>query len=340
MSIHTVCPQCETAYILRDELRGKRVRCKACQTSFVATGTPEPDEDEPEPERPRVRRKRRPESKELSMGWILGGAVAGGLILVIGVIGLVWALRPKAASETQTLTGQPAPSAPDDGTRELEEALAERDRTEPGWRMADLQRKRAVIPDSENSALVVMAAKKLLPADWPKWPVKAGAFDTERQAQERQAFEESLNNVPPNEELTEAQVAALRSELRRASAALAEARKLANMPRGRFPIEWSRGPDVLLDKLPYADARDVTRLLEYDALVRAHERDLDTALASCRAGINAGRCIDEDPMPIASLVRVACGLSTSYRIERVLNQGEASDAALAETQALVADEAE
>jgi len=40
----------------------------------------------------------------------------------------------------------------------LNRSVAEADRLDPGWRMADLETKRVELPDSENSALVVRSA--------------------------------------------------------------------------------------------------------------------------------------------------------------------------------------
>src|SRR5437870_3674638 len=51
--------------------------------------------------------------------------------------------------------------------KELQEAIADTDRLDPGWRMPELELKRPVIPDEENSTLVIMAARNLLPANWP-----------------------------------------------------------------------------------------------------------------------------------------------------------------------------
>src|SRR5260370_25662030 len=48
--------------------------------------------------------------------------------------------------------------------RELQAAIAEADRLDPGWRLADLEAARAEIPDEEKAALQVLAAKKLVPA--------------------------------------------------------------------------------------------------------------------------------------------------------------------------------
>ena len=49
---------------------------------------------------------------------------------------------------------------------ELEEARAETDRLDPGWRLADLEARRRPVPAAENSATVVLAAGALLPPRW------------------------------------------------------------------------------------------------------------------------------------------------------------------------------
>src|SRR5262245_3352890 len=49
---------------------------------------------------------------------------------------------------------------------DLEAALAETDRLDPGWRWEDIQAKRATVPDKENGALHALAVAKQLPKDW------------------------------------------------------------------------------------------------------------------------------------------------------------------------------
>ena len=55
----------------------------------------------------------------------------------------------------------------DPSEQELREAIAEADRIDPGWRFEDLEARRKVIPDEENAALRVLAARQLMPAVWP-----------------------------------------------------------------------------------------------------------------------------------------------------------------------------
>src|SRR5437867_10407221 len=51
--------------------------------------------------------------------------------------------------------------------KELRDAIAEADRLDPGWRLEELEAKRAVIPAAENSAEQVLAIKALIPKPWP-----------------------------------------------------------------------------------------------------------------------------------------------------------------------------
>jgi hypothetical protein len=51
--------------------------------------------------------------------------------------------------------------------REWREAVAEADRLDPGWRLEELEAKRAQIADADNAALCTLAAYKLLPKGWP-----------------------------------------------------------------------------------------------------------------------------------------------------------------------------
>lgn len=54
-----------------------------------------------------------------------------------------------------------------DAEKLLRTTIEETDRLDPGWRLNDLQAKRTVVPDAENSALYVLAACERLPKDWP-----------------------------------------------------------------------------------------------------------------------------------------------------------------------------
>src|SRR5262249_46531583 len=110
--------------------------------------------------------------------------------------------------------------------RDLQTALAEADRLDPGWREGELGAQPETPPGPDNAARVALLVKPLLPARWPAWdvtwdPVGPGGELTAA-ASQRLAFKESLEKVPPPVQLSTAQTEALRKELQRAAAALAE----------------------------------------------------------------------------------------------------------------------
>jgi hypothetical protein len=217
------------------------------------------------------------------------------------------------------------------GRRELTDAIAEADRLDPGWRLDDLEAAGRAIADDENAALCAAAAHRLMAGTWPRWPVE--------QVTDPGAMQKRLAEISADEPLTQLQVVALKGLLKNEAAALAEARKLADMPRGRcapggFAHSIWRGaghPHIAL-------VRDVTELLGYDILLRAQTQDMDGALASCRALVNASASGGDEPSFDTQFRRLLRRTAIARKVERVLAHGEASEAALAALQRLLADE--
>jgi ABC-type transport system involved in multi-copper enzyme maturation permease subunit len=207
----------------------------------------------------------------------------------------------------------------------LRRAIAEADRLDPGWRLEQLEAARQVVPDERNSGSVILAAHDLMPRD--QWP--------------SDEFHKSLPDpLFPPDRLSAIQLNALGGELQRVAAALAQARKLADLPRGRFPLKWStNGLWLMLEGTQ--DCRTSASLLQWDAEWRAHLNDPDGALKSCGAALNAGRAIGDEPTLISMLVRMAIRAITVAQTERTLALGEPSISALKALQeALEAEEAE
>jgi hypothetical protein len=243
-------------------------------------------------------------------------------LLVLPVLGLVGAFFYYAAAADW----------------ELRAAIAEADRLGPPWRLEDVEAARAVLPDARNSAVAAMAAKRLLPNRWPAWEWPLPGEDRfNGPGAKRAALQESFQDLQPQQPLNEEQIATLRAELQRAGPALAEARKLAGLPEGRYPIRYS--PDFLGTLVPHAqDAREIARLLAYDVLLRAQDGDADGALASCRAILNDARSIGDEPLGISQLVRIACRITAVDKAQRALARGEPSEAALLQLQQLLEKE--
>src|SRR6185437_11145440 len=103
--------------------------------------------------------------------------------------------------------------------------------------------------------------------------------------------------------------------------ALKEARKLAGMPRGRHPIAYQPliYETMLLDQ---SKSRRVVRLLILDALRHDQEGDMNRALTSCRAALNAARSLGDEQIALSQLIRISGIMKTCQALERVLAQGE------------------
>jgi hypothetical protein len=199
-------------------------------------------------------------------------------------------------------------------------AMEELDRTDPGWRLADIEAARPEIPATENSALRIKAITAAMPRSWPP-----------------QDLDELLRVAPP-ELLSPAEYARLQGELTPLAGIVAEARKLAEMPYGRFPITFARNPiETLLPDLQ--ETRRVATLLAYDVRRLAQAQDMKGALHSCRAGLNVARAVGDEPMLVSQLVRIACATVACQSAERALGLGEPDPADLeALQQALEAEE--
>lgn len=219
--------------------------------------------------------------------------------------------------------------------------LARLDQSDPGWRLDQIEAARKVIPEAENSATPIMAAFRLLPKDWPT--VRAGTPARDRGLPLPKSEERTVDNLielglvfRPDD----AQAAILRAELEALKPALSQARKAADLLRGRYPIVWALNPIETL--LPHTqNSRNIVRLLKLDAILRAHDGDIDGAVASCRAMLNVARSLGDEPLVITLIVRLLEKVVALRTLELVLSSGEASDEALAAIQrVLEAEEAE
>jgi hypothetical protein len=223
------------------------------------------------------------------------------------------------------------------GRSELQAAIAEVERHEPRWRLDDVEIDRAVVPEERNSARTAMGVKALLPPKWPAWEQHPSPAENNEAEAKRAALEESFQELQPPRQLSAEQIEALRAELTRAEAALVQARKLSELTEGRYPIHYSA--DAISTLLPYAqNTREIARLLSYDVLLRAQENDAEQALRSCRAIINAGRSVGDEPTLVSQLVRIAIRSIAVDKVQRALAQGQPSEAALRKLQQLLEKE--
>jgi hypothetical protein len=198
--------------------------------------------------------------------------------------------------------------------KRLDEALAQLDRSDPGWRLEDIEDAREQIPDAENSARVVVAAAKLMPRRWPP-----------------REFDDIFNDLAQQEQFDPDNYARLEQELANLRPAVEEARKLADMPRGRHRIEykWLVYETLLTDQ---SEVRRIAHLLTCDAVRHAQRQDMKAALTSCRASLNAARSLGDEPVALSQLIRCSCVMNTCSDVGRVLAQGEPPSDDLASMQ--------
>jgi hypothetical protein len=207
------------------------------------------------------------------------------------------------------------------GHQQLADAVAEADRLDPGWRLEDIDSKRRVVAPEANAANQVVAVRKVLPSSWMK--------DLE--------LDNPPNAPEPPVQLRAADAASLQDELGQVQPALAEARKLKDLPHGRFPLAYS--PGWIGTLIPHVqETRDIANFLGHDVLLRAQQGDIDGAVLSCQALLNTGRALGDEPFLISQLVRIAIRSIALRKLERVLAQGQASPGVLADFQKLLEDE--
>jgi ABC-type transport system involved in multi-copper enzyme maturation permease subunit len=207
--------------------------------------------------------------------------------------------------------------------KSLQEAIANADQLDLGWRLDELEAKRAVIPDEENSMNVVREVKTRLPKDW------AENVDVK--------FYDHFLELAPEKQLTERQINDLTELFKRYEPILVLARRLADMPHGRAPITWNAdGLFILL--VDTQNARTAANVLWYDTLFQAQKGNADGALISCRGIINTARSIGDEPFIISMLVRTGVlGLGIGS-VERTLAQGEPGEGAMRALQQLLEEE--
>jgi len=220
----------------------------------------------------------------------------------------------------------------------LEQAIAEADKLDPGWQIPELEANRAKVSDEENSATVILAAAKLIPAQWPWWQYPSAPAAKERTPEEIEALQDKIDSGQHLQPLDPAAEAVLQSELRRVAAALKEAGKVAELPHGRYAITYSK--DIIGTLQPYLqEARNVATLLNYDVSLKIQHRDFDSALTDCRAILNTARSIGDESLVISMLTRKGIDQIATQDIERALAEGQPSPGALQRIQQALEEEA-
>jgi hypothetical protein len=222
-------------------------------------------------------------------------------------------------------------------------AVVRLDRSDPGWRIEDIQARRESVPEGENSARVVEAALGLIPTDWldqNRRLTRLKPFEQSWLPQDRWdvGVHEALRMRPVNERPDMGTLEQIRLGLGPVRPAIDRARGLVGFPRGRHT--WS---GVL--SFPPASNPGATRLglltdlLAYEAMERAAGGDGDGAVWGLVARVNVAGSVGDEPSLYAQWVRsqVAADRET---LERVLALSEPGEASLKELQERLEAEAE
>lgn len=190
---------------------------------------------------------------------------------------------------------------------EWQDACAEADQLDPGWRWNELSARQPSLPEDQDATKVALAAANDLPADF---------------------FVERLET---SDELGTMPIDALRKRLEGVSGALDLAQKLAQLEVGQHIIE--KRP--IMGNLPHSLWRDLRRLstmIRLQAALAAKERRADEALAFGLGGLGISRAACQPPILMSALVSLAIKNTAIASILQALKHGEPSETALAATQ--------
>jgi serine/threonine protein kinase len=261
--------------------------------------------------------------------------LAAAVVVLLGIVIGIMATRPKPASPPDSPVVVDN-TQPDTSADDLLKVVAELDRTDPDWRLEQIEAKRPVIPDDQNGALQIFAFRDAVSdmRGQPRSRTSSSAWQSEGLRERLVALE----TMSPTARLTEADATDFRAELKRVEPALTQARKLADFPRGRFPIAHKR--DAVSTLLPHvAQARYLVRLLYLDAVMHVHDGDRPDAVRDCLAMAHAANSLRDEPLLISQLARMAMFRTAVHVLEHLTARFSCTDEELATLQAVLADAA-
>jgi hypothetical protein len=210
--------------------------------------------------------------------------------------------------------------------REIAALVAELDTSDSRWRIEDIEKERATVPDAENSALRLERLGKALMA-------VAGLFD------DFMARAEFPTALTPNVRLTDRQYRICVNVLEAEEAVVTPAARLADFPRGRKAIQY--GADGYGALMPMRDAGLVDEIVFRFLLpLHVNEAKLPSAARDCVALLNLAGSIGDYPPLSAQHQRAIMAARAAGALEYVLGHGELPPATLADLQDHFAAEAD
>jgi len=190
------------------------------------------------------------------------------------------------------------------GERELRAAIAELDESGEPWRLEDLLAARPKLAGQDDVRELIASVCGQTANPLKKTLIKTG-----------------WDPVPPNVLMSEHDLEIYREEIPAAEIALADARKLADIPNARVQLPWPS--DLSLPNFDDLSKATVIReLLRCSAYWHSQLGDLDTAIKDCLAMQRLTQALQNELPLTAQLVRIALQAHSVNTAERVLAQGQ------------------
>ena len=203
----------------------------------------------------------------------------------------------------------------------LEDAIAETDRLDPGWRIEDLIKRQSAMPADQNAALPISAAHAIL-LNWKLDP------------------KDAIHQKPlPQFQLDQKLLDALRKSREPFLAARAEALKAIPLKTGWYPRNLHLYFDGPGEGIGPDQVRHVGQFLEGVAMLQSQDGNHDVAWQTTLAILAAGRSFGEQPGFRGITMRAVLQTTAACSFERCLAQGTTTDSLLAEAMKSLADEA-
>jgi hypothetical protein len=263
------------------------------------------------------KRKRRQSDNTDRLAAIIIGVV---LISVVGVSGLMWYFIKKNRKDDMN-TVQSGSGSIFTSNSELSKAIAETEKTDRQWRLADIAAARGKLDPARNGGPYALSAARQIPQNAIN---SLDGFEVRRS---------------PSSPIPDFEVQRLRNTLQGCGPALTEAHKIALTPQGRFDINFNfqKPIDTMLED--EQNSRKTAWLLVHDAELRAADRDAAGAIQDVAGLLILGRYLEDEPVLISQLVRIAIHMLAIGALERAMTCSAVSDDSLKSIQALLESEA-
>jgi len=159
-----------------------------------------------------------------------------------------------------------------------------------------------LLPDEENAAVIYQKAFLLM---------------QEGNEEEKKSFQTVFKaggyiNWP------EANIFLVRSLLKKNEGALNLARQATLIEKCRFPLEYEKGPKMLLPHL--SKMARLARLLALKAGLQSREGQTDESLKTIQVGLRLGKSLLAEPICISQLVRISINIIVLNEMEMILDQ--------------------